>query len=279
MKINQKELQLICEELMEKLWNDKLEIPVEISSRMTRCLGSFTATESTINGKKIRNPEKITISKKLLETHSLENIEGVIKHELCHYYLFKTYQKYSDGDKRFQDELKRIGAHSTRTLSFSGDIHLCKCSKCGRIVKRSLSKSGATRTINNRISGCCKADIVYAGVQRVENTNSDNVNYKPHNNITVIHKYTSGAPSEQLKVDNNINNKVTTKLTIDDIIAEQKEGGIKAKVYRALISAIQQKSAERINLIATHYPDRFAYECIKFSQKRMDYINSVLKQS
>lgn len=276
MKINQKELQLICEELMKKLWNDKLEIPVVISGRMSSSLGLFYYQTRTINGKVIRKPIKIAIAKRLIENYSLENIEGTIKHELCHYYLYKTGQMFSDGDKRFEDELKRIGSCSTRTLQRAGEVHKCLCSTCGRVVRRTGSKATATRTINNRISGCCRADIIYGGVEIIKDRNDKDANYKTENNISVIHSFVSQTPSVHTEKVDKVNNKKETKLTIEELIAAQPKGGIKAKVYRALITAIQEKSAEKINLIAKHYPDRFAYECIKFSEKRMAYINSIL---
>lgn len=276
MKITQKELKLICEELMEKLWNDKLEIPVVISGRMSNSLGLFYYQTTTRNGQVKRTPLKIAISKKLVEHYSLENIEGTIKHELCHYYLYKTGQLFSDGDKVFEDELKRIGSHSTRTLSHAGEIHTCLCSLCGRVVDKSKSKASATRTINNHISACCRADIVYGGMKIVKDTNAKDANYKTKNNISVIHKYVSqSSPVRKNRITNN-NIEQPTKLKIEDVVVLGPKGGVSAQVYYALIAAIKEESAEKVRLIAKHYPSQFDYECKRFSKKRMSFINSVL---
>ena len=50
MNISEKNLRLMCEELMDKLWGDKLEIPVVISNRMTNSLGLFYSSTVYKNG-------------------------------------------------------------------------------------------------------------------------------------------------------------------------------------------------------------------------------------
>lgn len=277
MKITQKELQLICEDLMKAIWNDKLDIPVTISKRLINSLGTFHAVNKKVNGKYVFTPLKITISANLLEHYSLDNIEGTIKHELCHYYLCKTGQDFEDGDRTFENELKRIGSHSSKSLCHTGEMHTCVCSNCGNVVVRARTKRKTTNILKDGyISKCCRANMLYGGVEITNDYNVKNVNYKSDESVSVIRNYVSESPSVKVKIQNKDNNKTNNKLTIEDIIAAQTKGGIKAKVYKALITAIQEKSAEKINLIAKHYPEQFAYECIKFSKKRMDYLNSIL---
>ena len=219
MRINQNALQLMCEELMNKLWGDQLEIPVEVSDNMPTTISELHGRISNVDGEEVRIPVKIAISSTLLEGYNyhLDDIEAAIKHELCRYYMFKTGKGYTSDDKEFELELKRIGA--------------------SRIDSRG--------------------------------------NYKTDNNVSVIYKYACMTMLEANNSIDNINIKDTTGLTIEDVIDVHEKGGIKAKVYKALINAIQEKSAEKIRLIAKHYPDRFSYECEKFSKKRMDYIISV----
>lgn len=279
MKINNKELKLICDELMEQLWGDKLEIPVTISGRLTRSLGLFYYRTVYNSGEFVREPIKIVISKQLTEHYSLENIEGVIKHELCHYHLYKMGGNYSDGDKEFEDELKRIGSHSTRTLTRAGEVHKCICSCCGKVVRTTGSKATATRTINSRISKCCKAKILYGGTHIENDSNEQNCNYQTSNYISVIHKYAADSPSECLNKETNNNTNVTLKFSIEEVVVPGPRGVTCKQVYwamRALTDERTEEAKEKIKLVAKTYPQMFEKECRTFPKKRMEFINLAL---
>lgn len=277
MKISEKNLRLMCEELMDKLWGDTLEIPVVISNRMTSSLGLFYSSMVYKNGQRVRQPLKIAISKSLLEYYSLENIEGVIKHELCHYHLYKKGGNYCDGDKEFEDELKRIGSHSTRTLSRAGMIYTVKCSCCGQVVRKTPSKGVVTRSINTRISVCCEADLVQGEMIMVNDNNEQDCNYKSDNHISVIHKYVVDS-----SLDNSIGKitKVANKVSnIDEVVVPGPRGVTCKQVYwamRALTDERSESAKEKIRLIAQTYPQMFEKECRTFPKKRMAFINLAL---
>lgn len=279
MKITEKNLKLMCEELMNKLWGDKLEIPVMVSGRMTNSLGLFYSRTVYVRGERVRQPLKIVISKNLLEYYSLENIEGVIKHELCHYHLYKKGGKFSDGDKEFEDELKRIGSHSTRTLNRSGMIYTVICSCCGKVTRRTASKAAVTRTINTRISACCEADLQQGESYIMPDNNKQDCNYKSDNNISVIHKYVTDSPSESVEKKPNINTKVTSNINIDEVVVPGPRGVTCKQVYwamRALTDERSESAKEKIKLIAKTYPQMFEKECRTFPKKRMQFINLAL---
>lgn len=278
MKISEKNLRLMCEELMDKLWGDKLEIPVVISSRMTNSLGLFYSSMVYKNGKRVRQPLKIAISKSLLEYYSLENIEGVIKHELCHYHLYKKGGNYCDGDKEFEDELKRIGSHSTCTLSRAGMIYTVKCSCCGKVVRKTPSKGVVTRCINTRISVCCEADLVKGEMIMVNDNNKQDCNYKSDNNISVIHKYVVDSSLNKSNKITKVANKVSN-INIDEVVVPGPRGVTCKQVYwamRALTDERSESAKEKIRLIAQTYPQMFEKECRTFPKKRMAFINFAL---
>lgn len=281
MKITEKNLRLMCEELMAKLWGDKLEIPVVISSRMTNSLGLFYSKTIYIKGKKVRQPLKISISKNLLEYYSLENIEGVIKHELCHYHLYKMGGKFSDGDKEFEDELKRIGSHSSRTLTRAGIVYTVRCSCCGKITRRTTSKAMVTRSINSRISICCEAELVQGESYIQNDKNKKDCNYKSKDSVSVISKYVVNSPSECSKEKSNINTKITSKINIDEVVVPGPRGVTCKQVYwamRALTDERSESAKEKIRLVAKAYPQMFEKECKTFPKKRMEFINLALAE-
>ena len=278
MKISEKNLRLMCEELMDKLWGDKLEIPVVISSRMTNSLGLFYSSTVYKNGQRVRQPLKIAISKSLLEYYSLENIEGVIKHELCHYHLYKKGGNFSDGDKEFEDELKRIGSHSTCTLSRAGMMYTVKCSCCGKTVRKTPSKGMVTRCINTRISVCCEADLVQGEPIIINDNNKQDCNYKSDNNISVIHKYVTDSSKNSINKITKVANKVSD-INIDEVVVPGPRGVTCKQVYwamRALTDERSESAKEKIRLIAKTYPQMFEKECRTFPKKRMAFINLAL---
>ena len=131
MNITINQIEKICQYYMKELWNDKFEIPVEISPRLIRSLAYFRGVTSA-TGK--RTSIKIVVSQSALTNHSTSTIINVIKHELTHYYLFKTGQNYRDGDKRFEDELIKIGSTSTGTITKVGELYEVKCKCCNKVV-------------------------------------------------------------------------------------------------------------------------------------------------
>lgn len=64
----------------------------------------------------------------------LEKIENVLKHELCHWYLFVTGQPHRDSDERFAKEIIRLGVEDTLNL------HNLDALEAYEKAKRSLGK-------------------------------------------------------------------------------------------------------------------------------------------
>jgi predicted SprT family Zn-dependent metalloprotease len=166
---NVKELQKRCKEIAKEIWDIEFDLPIKISKRMTKSLGSYVSTRDN-------KPICLKFSYYLVSTghYNNETIESVIKHELCHWYIcLKFPGKQHDGSPTFENEIKRIHSSSTRTLPVAGEIHkgVCKC--CGKVVisKRKLSTLKKYFDFDKYSSGCCHTEIIYGGYEIIKDEN------------------------------------------------------------------------------------------------------------
>lgn len=117
--------------LMEN-YNTELMIPIEFNTRLKRVFGRMCYKKK--NGQYI--PEKIEMSVDFMQTHPKEHIIDILKHELVHYVLCEKQLPFNDGDKVFEDELKRLGVSRTHTYHYLGDVHHYECKNCGKTYER-----------------------------------------------------------------------------------------------------------------------------------------------
>ncbi len=141
----------------KELWGMELDIPIKFNGRLVRMLGYLSYTKQN-------EPERIEIAKKLLdECYNRYRIDDVLVHELCHWYCSKTGKQSKDGSIDFENELKKVGASTTRSYFSPGKFYTTECSKC----KESISKN---RTYQQMIkytkrespyrSNCCKEHLI-----------------------------------------------------------------------------------------------------------------------
>lgn len=154
-----RELEVYAKEFLERVYNLELDIPIEINGRLTRSLGRFC----TRKGK----AHKIDLAKLLLTYGADRVVLDVLTHELIHYALYSTGKPYRDGQKYFENELKKHGSHSTNTLKV-GKYFILKCKKCEDILYSKKSK------VKDNLTGfhsmCCKADLEYMGEEIKDET-------------------------------------------------------------------------------------------------------------
>lgn len=269
MILNEVQLTNICKELMKEIWGDTLDIKVVLNGRLTRALGRFLYIDNYAK----RIPLKIEISKRLVNGHyTPETIESVLKHELCHYYLYKKgYAGYKDGNVQFEKEIKRIGSHSTHVINCAGEYHECVCSTCGKKVKNFTSKNKAIKFCESQryISRCCRSSIVYNGTKIYEDKNTHDQKY------SIINKFISGS-SRSVESDTNKNINRNSNLNIDDIVVLKRRTVSQQNVWDAMLLAVEEKSPEKLRLIKQHYPELFNKICLFIGKKRVEYINSVI---
>jgi len=100
----------------------------------------------------------IDINRKYLDEHGMDELIGIIKHELCHYHLHIEGKGYKHGDEDFKRLLNEVGGprHCSILTSVNNRRRylIYECSKCGLEFKR-------RRKINLRkyVCGRCKGRL------------------------------------------------------------------------------------------------------------------------
>jgi SprT-like protein len=76
------------------------------------------------------------MSQEFIDTHPREHVIDVLKHELVHYALFEQGKPFRDGQKYFEDTLKRLEINPTRTYHTLGKFHKYTCNCDGKVFYR-----------------------------------------------------------------------------------------------------------------------------------------------
>ncbi|QGQ98438.1 SprT family protein [Paenibacillus psychroresistens] len=72
-------------------------------------IASFNSRLRTTGGRYFTKSHNIEISSLQLELHGTEEVEKIIKHELCHYHLHLARRGYQHRDADFKQLLKQVG--------------------------------------------------------------------------------------------------------------------------------------------------------------------------
>ncbi|MGF3106042.1 SprT family protein [Rossellomorea sp. DUT-2] len=118
----------------------------------------FNPRLRTTGGRYMLGSHNIDINRKYLDEHGMDELIGIIKHELCHYHLHIEGKGYKHGDEDFKRLLNEVGG--PRHCSILTSVNNRKryliyvCSKCGLEFKR-------RRKINIRkyVCGRCKGKL------------------------------------------------------------------------------------------------------------------------
>lgn len=132
MNIKHHELVSIANEFLSENYEMKLDIPIEFNQRLKRVFARFKYL--IINKENV--PSKIEMSIQFIVSHDREVIIDVLKHELVHYALCAQDKPFKDGQKMFEDELKKLGIKRTQSYEVKGDVHRYLCTKCGQTYDR-----------------------------------------------------------------------------------------------------------------------------------------------
>lgn len=95
----------------------------------------------TTGGRYMLRSHNIEINPKQYETHGLESLIGIIKHELCHYHLHLQNKGYKHRDQDFKDLLKKVGgSRYCKTIAGTRKEETIKysyrCKKCQQLYLR-----------------------------------------------------------------------------------------------------------------------------------------------
>jgi len=125
------ELQQLVESISENVFNKPFVHAAYFNGRL-----------KTTGGRYMLQTHHIQINPKSLELHGIKEIEGIIRHELCHYHLHIEGKGYKHRDKDFK-ELMRL-TKSPRFCASIGTVnrrsreslHVYECVSCGLLYRR-----------------------------------------------------------------------------------------------------------------------------------------------
>ena len=164
------EITKVCEKYLDEIWGEKLIVPVKIDGRLQKALGYFSHYDDEKKCRK-ESAYMIKFAKKLFD-YNESTVKSVILHELTHYVLYiRGSKEYADGKKEFEDELRRIGSHSTGKIMTSGKIYAVKCRKCGKILAKTSTKRTAESWLKKYICGYCNEELIIVE-ENIKDTNT-----------------------------------------------------------------------------------------------------------
>lgn len=138
------------QELVEKLSLDFFKKPFKHRAFFNKRL-------RTTGGRYMLSTHNIDINPKYYQEYGLEEMIGIIKHELCHYHLHIEGKGYKHGDQDFKLLLKQVGAPRFCTPlqtepKINRNILVYKCTNCSQEYKRKR-KVDTTRLVCGKCAG------------------------------------------------------------------------------------------------------------------------------
>lgn len=118
---------------------------------------TFNKRLRTTGGRYLLRSHNIDINPKYYHEHGLEEIIGIIKHELCHYHLHIEGKGYKHGDQEFKDLLKQVRApRFCKPLKKETETNrktlIYKCTNCPLVYTRKR-KVDTTRFVCGKCGG------------------------------------------------------------------------------------------------------------------------------
>jgi SprT-like protein len=150
LKMTNNQLQKLVEEISSTLFH------VPFSHKAT-----FNSKLRTTGGRYLLHTHNIEINPKYLEELGIEELLGIVKHELCHYHLHIQGKGYKHRDRDFKELLKEVNApRYCSTLQSvqqkrSSVYRVYECKKCKHLYKRK-------RRVNTDkyVCGRCRGKLV-----------------------------------------------------------------------------------------------------------------------
>lgn len=156
--MNKIDLEKKVNALADKYWGIPFGLPVDIV-KGNGFHGRFSARCSQQG----LVPNRMEISKSLLNDYPEVIVDKIILHELCHWYLFITGQPNDHEDIEFYQEMKRVGGLFSHEVPMIGFFHTAVCSKCGDIIGRDSSEKRFRSKVKKYQSPCCVAKLKSVG--------------------------------------------------------------------------------------------------------------------
>jgi SprT-like protein len=126
------------QQLVEQLSRDYFGLPFQHRAY-------FNGRLKSTGGRYLLKTHHIELNKKLYDHFGMEELRGIILHELCHYHLHIRGMGYQHRDRDFRELMKRVGAprfcsslpkvQATRK-KVSQKVHTYRCVNCLLIYRR-----------------------------------------------------------------------------------------------------------------------------------------------
>ncbi|MFG6150402.1 SprT family protein [Halobacillus sp. B23F22_1] len=116
----------------------------------------FNTRLRTTGGRYIPSKRVIELNPKYLKELGIEEVEGIIKHELCHYHLHIEGKGYKHGDRTFKELLVKTGSprHCKPLPSEKIKFHRYMCTKCKQSYRRKKRIN-----VSRYVCGKCKGKL------------------------------------------------------------------------------------------------------------------------
>ncbi len=137
------------------------EISMKSFGKPFRHTAYFNPRLRTTGGRYVLNTHHIEINRKYLEQLGLNEVCGIIRHELCHYHLHLEGKGYKHADQDFKRLMTEVDAprfcsalpeRAKRKINSKVIVYICK--KCGQIYERK-------RRVNTKkyVCGKCRGKL------------------------------------------------------------------------------------------------------------------------
>ncbi|WP_433746634.1 SprT family protein [Falsibacillus pallidus] len=117
-------------------------ISKDVFGKTFKHIALFNKRLRTTGGRYMLRSHNIEINPAYYEEHGMDELIGIIKHELCHYHLHIEGKGHQHRDEDFRKLLKETGSprHCTplknRVMQHQQTLHLYVCSGCGQKFNR-----------------------------------------------------------------------------------------------------------------------------------------------
>ena len=129
----------------------------------------FNPRLRTTGGRYLLQSHNIEINKKYYEERGIEELVGIIKHELCHYHLHLERKGYQHRDRDFRELLRKVDAPrfckplTSNQVRKKVRILQYQCKECHQIYRRK-------RKVDTSKYACgkCRGALIYQGFKEEE---------------------------------------------------------------------------------------------------------------
>lgn len=276
--LNEKQLKVMAVNLAKQIWGVDYNLPIIVSKRMTSTLGYFQ--HNNVKRNVARIPIKIQISWYLVNgNYTYETVESVMKHELCHWYLFITNQNFSDSDFTFKRECLRIGSHLTHTIKSSGSMYIGVCSCCERIIVKARTSEKARKDCIKYRSKCHKAKLIYRGLEVIEDNNSNHITRQTNVGTSKIDEMIAPIVTinfNKPELKNTADTTFVTNIEITDLVKAGPKGVTNFQMIPAMKLVLDENSKIKLAILKSSYPAVFESSLKYIGKKYTDKLNKLI---